>query len=112
MHVQQIPHHRDRFYPLEKYDDKDFRLRFRLRKDSVIDLLKVLNEDLSTRRLVCRLHRCRLNFHIALRFYTTGVNFLAGYRRFIWCSVFAAFTTFHGAIAKQKKNIPCHSLRT
>ena len=48
MHVQQIPHHRDRFYPLEKYDDEDFRLRFRLRKDSVIDLLKFLNEDLST----------------------------------------------------------------
>ena len=85
MHVQQIPHHRDRFYPLEEYDDEDFRLRFRLRKDSVMDLLKMLNKDLPARSLVCRLHRCFVNFHIALRFYTTGVNFRAGYRRFIWC---------------------------
>ena len=29
-HVQQIPHLKDRFCPLEEYDEDDFELRFRL----------------------------------------------------------------------------------
>ena len=41
-----------RFNPLEEYDDEDFRLRFCLRKDSVSDFVKSLDEDLQrqTRR--------------------------------------------------------------
>jgi len=35
IHVRTIWHTRDRFNPLEEYDHEDFRLRFRLRKDSV-----------------------------------------------------------------------------
>ena len=30
IHVQQIPHLKDRFCPLEEYDEEDFELRFRL----------------------------------------------------------------------------------
>ena len=36
--VRRIRHLRDRLNPLEEYDDGNFRLRFRLRKDSVITL--------------------------------------------------------------------------
>jgi len=35
IHVRTIWHPRDRFNPLEEYDDEDFRLRFRLRKYSL-----------------------------------------------------------------------------
>ena len=40
IHVRQIRRLRDRFNPLEEYNGDDFRLRFRFRKDSVIDLVK------------------------------------------------------------------------
>ena len=39
IHDRQIRHLRDRLNPLEEYDDEDFRLRFRLTKDSVSDLV-------------------------------------------------------------------------
>ena len=43
-HVGRVWHFR--FNPLEEYDDEAFRLRFRLRKDSVSDLVKILAKDL------------------------------------------------------------------
>ena len=51
-HVRRVRHLRDRFNPLEECDDEAFRLRFRLRKDSVSDLVKILAKDLEhqTRR--------------------------------------------------------------
>ena len=36
----------DRFNLLEVYDGEDFRFRFRFRKDSVIDLVNILDKDL------------------------------------------------------------------
>ena len=50
--VRRIRHLRDRLNPLEEYDDANFRLRFRLRKDSVITLTAILKNDLEhqTRR--------------------------------------------------------------
>ena len=50
--VQRIRHLRDRLNPLEEYDDANFHLRFRLRKDSVITLTAMLKNDLEhqTRR--------------------------------------------------------------
>ena len=52
VHVRRVRHLRDTFNPLEEYDDEDFRVRFRLRKDSVSDLAKILDRDLQhqTRR--------------------------------------------------------------
>ena len=72
---RQIWHLRDRFNPLEGYDDEGSRLqwlRFRLRKDSVSDLVKILDKDLQ--------HETRTGVPltpmqqvlIALRFYATG----------------------------------------
>ena len=43
-HVRRVWHFR--LNPLEEYDDEAFRLRFRLRKDSVSDLVKILAKDL------------------------------------------------------------------
>ena len=71
-HVRRVRHLRDRFNPLEEYDDEAFRLRFRLRKDSVSDLVKILAKDLE--------HQTRRGLpltpvqqvQIALRFYATG----------------------------------------
>ena len=50
--VRRIQHLRDRLNPLEEYDDANFRLRFRLRKDSVTTLTAILKNDLEhqTRR--------------------------------------------------------------
>ena len=72
VHVRRVRHLRDRFNPLEEYDDEDFRWRFRLRKDSVNDLAKILHKDLQ--------HQTRRGppltpmqqVLIALRFYATG----------------------------------------
>ena len=48
IHAQQIPHRlRDRSYPFEEYDDKDFRSSFPLRKDPVTNQLNILGKDLS-----------------------------------------------------------------
>jgi len=46
IHVPRVRHLRDRFNPLGEYDDEASRLRFRLRKDSVSDLMKILDKDL------------------------------------------------------------------
>ena len=56
VHVRRVRHLRDRFNPLEEYDDEEFRLRFRLRKDSVSDLaIKIFNIK---QEEVFRLHQC------------------------------------------------------
>ena len=39
---------RDRFYPLEEYDDEDFRLCFRLKKSLDIDLSTLCKEKSAT----------------------------------------------------------------
>ena len=72
IHVRQIRHLRDRFNPLEEYDDEEFRLPFRHRKDSVSEFVKILDKDLhhQTRRgLPLTLMQ---QVRIALRFYKTG----------------------------------------
>ena len=105
IHVRQIRHLRDRLNPLEEYDEEDFRLRFRLTKDSVSDLVKILNKDLqhqTSRGLPLTLmQQVLIAFEILC-----DSNFPEGYWRFIWCfSVFAACTVIHKvsrAIAKQK----------
>ena len=52
IHVRRVRHLRDRFNLLEEYDDEAFRLRFLLRKDSISDLVKILEKGLEhqTRR--------------------------------------------------------------
>ena len=52
VHVRQIRQIRDRLNPLEDYGDEDFRLHFCLTKDSVSDLVKIVDKDLQhkTRR--------------------------------------------------------------
>ena len=112
MHFQQIPHHRDRFYPLEEYDDEDFRLCFRLRKDSVIDLLKILNQDLSTKGVWSAAYTADALIFILLWDFIQQVwTFEQVIGDLFSVSVFAACTRFHG-LSWHEKNIPCHSLRT
>jgi len=57
---------------LEEYDDEAFQLRFRLRKDSVSDLIKILAKDLQhqTRRGLPLTPMQQVL--IALTFYATG----------------------------------------
>ena len=71
-HVRRDRHLRDRFKPLEEYDDEAFRLRFRLRKDSVSDHVKILAKDLEqqTRRGLPLTPMQQVL--IALRCYATG----------------------------------------
>ena len=71
IHVRQIRHLMDTLNLLEKYDDEDFRLRFRLTKDSVSDLVKNLDKDLQhqTRRGLPLTPMQQLL--IALRYYAT-----------------------------------------
>ena len=104
IHVRQIRRLRDRFNPLEEYDGEDFRLRFRFRKDSVIDLVKTLDKDLQhqTRRGLPLTPMQQVL--IALRFYATG-TFERVVGDLFGVSVFAACTVIHKvsrAIAKQK----------
>ena len=96
---------RDRFNPLEEYHYEDFPLRFRLRKDSVIDLVKILEpKDLQhqTRRGLPLTPMQQML--IALRFYVTG-TFSRVIGDLFGVSTFAACTTIHKvskAIAKQR----------
>ena len=96
---------RDRFNPLEEYHYEDFPLRFRLRKDSVIDLVKILEpKDLQhqTRRGLPLTPMQQML--IALRFYVTG-TFPRVIGDLFGVSTFAACTTIHKvskAIAKQR----------
>ena len=99
-----IRHRRDRFNPLEEYHKEDFRLRFRLRRDLVIYLIKILEKDLQ--------HQTRRGLPLtpmqqvltALRFYVTG-TFQRVMRDLFGVSAFAACTAVHKvskAIAKQR----------
>ena len=104
IHVRQIRRLRDRFDPLEGFDGEDFRLRFRFRKDSVIDLVKILDKDLQhqTRRGLPLTPMQQVL--IALRFYATG-TFERVVGDLFGVSVIAACTVIHKvsrAIAKQK----------
>ena len=94
IHVRQIRHLRDRFNPLEEYDDEDFRLRFHLRKDSVSNLVKILDKDLQhqTRRGLPLTPMQQVL--IALRFYATG-TFQRVIGDLFGVSVFAACTVIH-----------------
>ena len=87
-----IRHLRDRFNPLEEYHKEDFRMRFRLPKDWVIDLVKILEKDLQhqTRRGLPLTPMQQVL--IALRFYTTGTfqNIIGDL-----FSAFAACTAVH-----------------
>ncbi|CAH3158070.1 unnamed protein product, partial [Pocillopora meandrina] len=89
----------------EEYDDEAFRLRFRLRKESVSDLVKILAKDLEhqTRRGLPLTPMQQVL--IALRFYATG-TFQRGIGDLFGVSVFAACRVIHKvsrAIAKQKR---------
>ena len=59
IHVRHIRHLRDRFNPLEEHVDEEFRLRFRLRKDSLLTSyefgIKIVNIKQGE---VCLLHSC------------------------------------------------------
>ena len=104
-HVPRLRHLRDRFNPLEDYDDEAFQLRFRLRKDSVSDLIKIVAKDLEhqTRRGLPRTPMPQVL--IALRFYATG-PFQRVIGDLFGVSVFAACRVIHKvsrAIAKQKR---------
>ena len=99
IHVRQIRPLRDRLNPLEEYDGEDFRLRFRLTKDSVSDLVKSLHKDPQhqTRRGLPLTPMQQVL--IALRFHATGT-----FQRVIG-DLFAERTVIHKvsrAIAKQK----------
>jgi len=96
-------HLRDRFNLLGKLGDEDFRLRFRLRKDSVSDLVKILDDDLQhqTRRGLPLTPMQQVL--IALRFYVKGtfqrvIGDLFGVSVFATCTVIHKFSR---AIAKQ-----------
>ena len=102
-----IRHLRDRFNPLEEYHNEDFRLRFRLRKDSVIDLVKNLEKDLqhqTRRRLPLTPMQQVL---IALRFYATE-TFQRVIGDLFGVSAFAACTAIH----KVSKAIYCETKST
>ena len=104
--VRRVRHLRDRFNPLEEYDDEAFRLRFRLRKDSVSNLVRIhLEKDLEhqTRRGLPLTPMQQVL--IALRFYATG-TFQRVISDLFGVSVFAACRVIHkvsSAIAKQKR---------
>ena len=95
----------DRFNPLEEYADEAFWLRFRLRKDSVSDLVKILAKDLQhqTRRGLPLTPMQQVL--IALRFYATG-TFQRVINNLFGVSVFPACGVIHKvskAIVKQKR---------
>ena len=99
-----IRHLRDRFNPLEEYHNEEFRLHFRLRKDSVIDLAKILEKDLQhqTRRGLPLTPMQQVL--VALRFYATG-TFQRVIGHLFGVGAFAACTAIHKvskAIAKQR----------
>ena len=113
IHVRQIRRLRDRFNPLEEYDGEDFRLRFRFRKDSVIDLVKILDKDLQhqTRRGLPLTPMQQVL--IALRFYATGTfeQVVGDLLVFLYLLHAQSFTRFQGQL-RNKKDISCHSLIT
>ena len=115
---------RDRFsYPLKEYDDEDFRqLLFRLsRKDTVTDLLRLFDKQLSTsywRRSTSAFKYSASSNCFEILYHR---NLRAGYWwRFIWsfcfCYKVCSFCyKVSRAITKRKEHflrIFCHSLRT
>ena len=115
IHVRRVRYLRDRFNPLEEYDDEAFRLRFRLRKDSVSDLVTILEKDLEhqTRRGLPLTPMQQVL--IALRFYATG-TFQRVIGDLFGVSVFAACRVIHKVsirgLLRIKNGNSCHSLRT
>lgn len=112
-HVRRVRHLRDRFNPLEEYDDEAFRLRFRLRKDSVSDLVKILAKDLEhqTRRGLPLTPMQQVL--IALRFYATG-TFQRVIGDLFGVSVFAACRVIHKVpgLLRSKNDNSCQSQGT
>ena len=79
----------------QQCDDEDFRLRFRLRKDSVSDLIKILDKERSAPYTNAASANC-----FKILYYN---NFSKSHWRFIWC--FCICCMHHKvsrAIAKQK----------
>ena len=86
----------------DKYDDEDFRLHFRLTKDSVSDLVKILDKHLQHQTRRGLLLTPMQQVLIALRFYETG-TFQRVIGNLFGVSVFAAcIHKVSRAIAKQK----------
>ena len=115
IHVRRVRHLRDSFNLLEEYDDEAFRLRFRLRKDSVSDLVKILEKGLEhqTRRGLPLTPMQQVL--IALRFYATG-TFQRVIGDLFGVSVFAACRVIHKVsirgLLRIKNRNSCHSLGT
>ena len=63
---------RDRFSPLEEYHNEDFCLHFHVRRDSGIDLVKILEKDLQHQTRRGQSLTPMQQVLIALRFYATG----------------------------------------
>ena len=111
IHVRRIRRLRDRFNPLEEYDNEAFRLRFRLRKDSVSDLVKILDKDLQhqTRRGLPLTPMQQVL--IALRFYATGTFQRAIYLVFLYLLHAQSSTRFQ-ELSRNRNDNSCHSQRT
>ena len=104
IHVQQIPHPRDRFYPLEEKGEEDFQLRF------CLFWIKIFQHYTRRGLLLTSMQQVL----IAFTFYTTG-TFGQAIGDLFGVSVFATCTVIHKvsrAIAKRKEHVFCHSLRT
>ena len=99
-----IRHLKDRSSPLEEYHDDDFRLHFHLGKDSVIDLVEILEKDLQHQTRRGLLLTPMQQVLIAWRFYATGtfqrvIGDLFGVSAFAACT---AVDKVSRAIAKQR----------
>lgn len=102
--IPRIRHLRDRFSPLEEYGSEDFRMRFRLRKESVIRLANILQTDLEHETMRGRPLAPMQQILITLRFYATG-SFQRVVGDLFGISIFAVSTVIHKvsrAIAKRK----------
>ena len=102
--VQQIPHPRDRFYPLEENDEEDFQLHF------CLFWRKIFQHYTRRGLLLTSMHQVL----IAFTFYTTG-TFEEVNDDLFRVSVFATGTVIHKvstAIAKRKKTCFLKFLRT
>ncbi|XP_060882080.1 putative nuclease HARBI1 [Metopolophium dirhodum] len=64
--------YRDRFNPLEHYDDLDFKNRFRLTKNTFMILLNVIGKDIKHDTNRSYAIKPEVQLLIALRFYATG----------------------------------------
>ena len=83
-----------------------FSIAFRLRKDLIIDLLKIFNKDLFNKEI----ERSAAYTVAALSFYCFDILYNSGklssrYWRFIWCFCISCIHKVSWAIAK-RKNVP------